>query len=187
MVKRCAWVDLNNPLSVQYHDTEWGVPIHDDSTHFECITLEGAQAGLSWDTILKKRESYRLAFEQFNVEKIAAYDDSTVESLLQNAGIVRHRLKIESTITNARAFIKIINTHGSFDSWVWQFVNHSPIINHWQNIKQVPTPTTIAQNLSKALKSLGFKFVGPTIIYSYMQAIGMVCDHEADCFCHPQS
>ncbi len=187
MHKRCAWVDLNSPLYVDYHDTVWGVAVHNDRTHFEFITLEGAQAGLSWITILKKREQYQLAFDDFDFEKIARYDDAKIESLMQNSGLVRNRRKIESTIGNARVFIKIIESHGSFDSWVWRFVNNAPIINDWKALDEVPITTAIAQDLSKSLKAHGFKFVGPTIVYSYMQATGMICDHETQCFCHPNN
>ena len=167
-----------------YHDEEWGVPIHDDKTHFEFLVLEGAQAGLSWRTVLKKREGYRKAFANFNVEKVAAFDKKKEEELRNNSEIIRNKLKIKSTITNAQAFIKVQKEFGSFDKYIWSFVEGKPIVNYWKNMKDVPVTTQESDALSKDLKRRGFKFVGSTIIYAHMQAIGMVNDHTIDCFRH---
>lgn len=182
MKKRCAWV-TDHPLYIQYHDQEWGVPIYEDRLLFEFLILEGAQAGLNWLTILKKRENYRLAFDDFTAEEIALYDENKINELMNNSGIIRNRLKITAAITNAQAYLKI-REEKSFSDFLWQFVDGKPIKNHWQNKSQVPAASPISDQLSKALKQRGFKFVGSTICYAYMQAVGMVNDHTADCFCY---
>ena len=183
--KRCGWVS-DDTLYLDYHDREWGVPLHDDRRLFEMIILEGAQAGLSWITVLKKRENYRLAFNQFDVQKIARYDARKKRSLMNNAGIIRNRLKIDATIGNARAFLKIAEVHGSFSDYIWSFVDGRPIVNRWRTLADVPVSTEQSDALSKALKSRGFKFVGTTICYSFMQAVGMVNDHVTTCFRHAE-
>jgi len=183
--KRCGWVS-DDPLYLDYHDREWGVPLHDDRRLFEMVILEGAQAGLSWITVLKKRENYRLAFNQFDVQKIARYDARKKRSLMNNAGIIRNRLKIDATIGNARAFLKIVEEHGSFSDYIWGFVDGRPIVNRWRTLADVPVSTEQSDALSKALKSRGFKFVGTTICYSFMQAVGMVNDHVTTCFRHAE-
>jgi DNA-3-methyladenine glycosylase I len=180
--KRCDWVEGQFPEYIEYHDTEWGVPVHDDRIHFEFLTLEGAQAGLSWSTILKRREGYRKAFANFDPTKVARFDEDKVQELKGNAEIIRHELKIRSAISNAQHFIEIQNEFGSFDNYVWQFVGGEPIVNHRESIKQVPANTEESDALSKDLKKRGFKFVGSTIIYAYMQACGLVMDHTTDCF-----
>nr|WP_198044861.1 DNA-3-methyladenine glycosylase I [Lysinibacillus timonensis] len=185
-MKRCNWV-TKEQLYIDYHDKEWGVPVFDDRHLFEMLCLEGAQAGLSWWTILQKRENYRRAFDFFEAEKIVQYTDDKIQELLADAGIVRNRLKVNSVITNARAFIKIQNEHGSFSNYIWSFVDHKPIINCWETIHDVPTTTEISDAMSKRLKKDGFKFVGSTICYSFMQAVGLVNDHTLECFCHPSN
>jgi DNA-3-methyladenine glycosylase I len=181
MKKRCSWC-TDDQLYIDYHDNEWGVPIHNDRTLFEFITLEGAQAGLSWLTILKKRENYRKAFDNFDFYKISKYNSSDFERLLNNPGIVRNKLKIKSTITNAQATIKIVEEFGSLDSYLWGFVDNTTIQNKVTSLSEIPITTKISDSLSKDLKKRGFKFVGSTICYSLMQAIGMVNDHFIDCF-----
>lgn len=180
--KRCDWAKDQFPEYIEYHDKEWGVPVHEDRTHFEFLILEGAQAGLSWSTILKRREGYRKAFADFDPEKVARFDESKVQKLRNDERIIRHELKIRSAISNARHFMDIQNEFGSFDNYVWQFVDGEPVINHWESMKQVPTNTKASDALSKDLKKRGFKFVGSTIIYAYMQACGLVMDHTRDCF-----
>jgi len=177
---RCQWAE--SPLMHEYHDLEWGVPVHDDNVHFEFITLEGAQAGLSWSTILKKRGNYRRLFRTFDPAKVARMGKRDIERLLRNEGIVRNRLKVESTITNARAFLKIQKEFGSFDSYIWNFVGGKPIVNSPTSMKEIPATTAESDTLSKELKKRGFRFVGSTIIYAYMQAVGLVNDHEIRCF-----
>ena len=179
--KRCPWAQAN-PLQLAYHDSEWGVPVHDDRTLFEFLILEGAQAGLSWDTILRKRENYRAAFADFDPRKVAAFDRRRVAALMRDAGIVRNRLKIESAITNAAAFLETQHEFGSFDRYIWQFVGGRPKSNRWRSARQVPAATRESDAMSKALKQRGFRFVGSTICYAYMQATGMVDDHLASCF-----
>lgn len=179
-MKRCDWA--KNDLAIKYHDAEWGVPAHDDKRLFEFLILEGAQAGLSWDTILRKRENYRAAFDGFDVEKISRYDAAKIESLLLNEGIIRNRLKIASTIQNANSFLKIKEEFGSFDSYVWSFTGGKPIKNSWQNSSQVPAKTEMSDAISKDLKRRGFNFVGTTIMYAFMQACGLVNDHLVSCF-----
>jgi DNA-3-methyladenine glycosylase I len=182
--QRCEWC-LGDELYVKYHDEEWGVPVYDDQLLFEYLILEGAQAGLSWQTILNKRENYRIAFDQFDVEKIALYDDKKTDELLSNKGIVRNKLKIKATINNAQQFLKMVKIHGSFKNYIWQFVNHQPILNQFSSIKELPATTPISDDMSKQLKRDGFKFVGSTICYAYMQAVGMVNDHVESCFKYP--
>jgi DNA-3-methyladenine glycosylase I len=178
---RCPWAG-NEPIYQQYHDTEWGVPSHDDRHLFEMLTLEGAQAGLSWITILKKREGYQKAFNNFDVLQVSKFNARKVESLMNDAGIVRNRLKIVSTIQNAKMFIKVQAEFGSFDKYLWQFVGGKPIVNQWKTLKDFPAKTELSDQLSKDLLKRGFKFVGSTICYAYMQAVGLVNDHTVDCF-----
>jgi DNA-3-methyladenine glycosylase I len=180
--KRCFGGDPGKEFYAEYHDNEWGIPQHDDRHLFEMLILEGAQAGLSWETILKRREGYRRAFHQFDVAKVASMTDSELERLRENPEIIRNRLKIYSARKNAQVFLKIQEEHGSFDHYVWSFVNGKPIINHWQHIDNMPVTTPESDALSKDLKKRGMSFVGSTIIYAYMQAIGMVNDHPVDCW-----
>ena len=177
---RCSWA--RTPLGIAYHDTEWGVPVHDDAILFEFITLEGAQAGLSWETILKKRDAYRSAFVGFDPARVARFTPARIERLVRNPGIVRNRLKIESTVRNARAFLAVQREFGSFDAYVWGFVGGAPLVNHWRSLRQVPARTPESDALSRDLLRRGFKFVGSTICYAFMQAVGMVNDHTIDCF-----
>ena len=184
--KRCGWTVANwkkiDPLMVAYHDTEWGVPLHDDPKLFEFLVLEGAQAGLSWMTVLKKRENYRKAFEGFDPQKVARYNKAKIRKLLGDAGIIRNRLKIESAVTNAKAYLKVQEEFGSFAAYSWRFVDGEPIINRWKTLKQMPATSPISDAFSKDLKQRGFRFVGSTIMYAHMQAVGMVNDHTTDCF-----
>jgi len=177
---RCSWA--LNELSIRYHDEEWGVPVHDDRKLFEFLILEGAQAGLSWDTILKRREKYRSAFDGFDPGRIAGYDRRKVQALLRDPGIVRNRLKIASAVQNAKAFLRVQDEFGSFDRYIWRFVGGMPIVNTWRSAKQVPAHTPESDAMSKDLKKRGFRFVGTTICYAFMQAVGMVNDHLPDCF-----
>jgi DNA-3-methyladenine glycosylase I len=181
---RCEWA--KSDLMIKYHDDEWGVPVHDDRTLFEFITLEGAQAGLRWETILKKRENYREAFDNFDVRVIAQYDKRKIERLLKNPGIIRNRLKIAATVQNARACIDIIEEFGSFDTYIWRFVNGKQIGNRWKSLSGIPSKTPVSDAMSKSLTSRGFKFVGSTICYAFMQAVGMVNDHVTGCFRYRQ-
>lgn len=181
---RCSWSG-NDPLYQQYHDEEWGVPAHDDRHLFEMLCLEGAQAGLSWITILRKRAAYRAAFDQFDPELVAGYGQAKVAELLQDATIVRNRLKIVAFIRNAQRFLHTQAEFGTFDAYLWRFVDGAPLINRWQTWRDVPAYTPLSQKLSKDLKQRGFTFVGPTICYAYMQAVGLVNDHLVDCFRHP--
>ena len=181
MRKRCEWPGTD-PLYVKYHDEEWGVPIYDDQLLFAKLILDGAQAGLSWITILRKRENYWQAFDQFDPYKIARYDDNKVAELLNNPGIVRNRLKIQAAIKNAQGYHAIMDEDGSFSEFLWQFVGGKPMQNNWQNMSDIPAETTESKAMSKALKNRGFSFVGPTICYAFMQAVGMVNDHVADCY-----
>ncbi len=180
---RCAW-GASHPLYIPYHDTEWGVPLHDDRRIFEHLVLEGAQAGLSWLTILKKREAYRRAFDGFDPRRVARYGDERIARLLADEGIIRNRLKIRSAVTNARAFLDVQEEFGTFDRYVWQFVGGRPRQNAWRTLDEVPARTTESDAMSKDLRSRGFKFVGSTICYAHMQATGMVNDHLVDCFRH---
>ena len=182
MTKRCAWA--RTPLSIDYHDKEWGVPLHDDTRLFEFLVLEGAQAGLSWETILNKRDNYRAAFDGFNPTKIAKYNDRKVEALMNNAGIIRNRLKINSAITNAQAFLAVAREFGSFESYVWRFVDGQPLRR--KRGQPVPARTELSDALSKDLSKRGFKFVGSTICYAFMQAVGLVNDHDSSCFRYTQ-
>lgn len=184
--KRCAWLDLSSEIYVDYHDKEWGVPNHNDKVHFEFLILEGAQAGLSWLTVLKRREGYRQSFANFDPSKVAKFTSDKVEELMRFEGIVRHRGKINSAINNARCFLHVQEEFGSFDAYVWKFVGGKPIQSKCQNSFEGPTQTTEATSLSKDLKKRGFTFVGPTIIYAYMQAVGLVNDHPLTCFRHQQ-
>lgn len=185
MPTRCSWVSAD-PLDQQYHDTEWGVPEHNDSRLFECITLEGAQAGLSWITILRKREGYRKDFAGFDPNVVAAYDETKVEELLQDPGIVRHRGKIESTINNAKAVLDVQATYGSLDTFLWEIVGGEPVVNRWKSVSDVASSTDLSKTMSKVLKQHGFRFMGPTTCYAFMQAVGMVNDHTTDCFRYHQ-
>ncbi len=178
---RCSWCG-DDPLYVSYHDNEWGVPVYDDAKLFEFLILETFQAGLSWITILRKRENFRKAFDDFNYQKIAKYDDKKFDELIQNAGIIRNKLKIKATISNANAFMEIQKEFGSFSKYIWGFVNDKPIINQWKSMNEIPATTEISDILSKDLKKRGFKFVGSTVIYAHMQATGMVNDHVVGCF-----
>lgn len=184
-VHRCAWTG-SDPLYQKYHDHEWGVPVHDDRKLFEFLVLEGAQAGLSWITILRKRENYRAAFDGFDVQRVAAYDSSKIESLLHDAGIVRNRLKVQSAITNAQHFLAVQEEFGSFDAFIWRFVDGQPKQNAWSALGEIPASTPESDAMSKELKRRGFKFVGSTICYAHMQATGMVNDHTTDCFRHQE-
>lgn len=179
--KRCDWAEVH-PLMRDYHDNEWGVPVHDDPKLFEFLVLDAFQAGLSWLTVLKKREAFREAFDNFNAKSIARYDEYKVEALMQNAGIIRNRLKINGTIRNARAFLKIRQEYGSFDQFIWQFTEHKTIVNHFNSIKEIPSRSPESDAMSKALLKEGFTFVGSTICYAFMQASGMVNDHLNCCF-----
>lgn len=180
MITRCGWA--TNDLSIAYHDAEWGVPLHDDRRLFEFLTLEGAQAGLSWDTILRKRENYRQAFDDFDAERIAGYDERKLNELLQNEGIIRNRLKIASAVSNAKSYLKIKDEFASFDSYIWSFVGGEPVINAWKDLSEVPAQTFVSDAMSKDLKRRGFKFVGSTIMYAFMQACGLVNDQLTSCF-----
>lgn len=179
-MKRCEWA--SDPLNAKYHDEEWGVPVHDDRKLFEFLILEGAQAGLSWTTILKKRENYRTAFDNFDPSKIARYNTAKVSSLLKNEGIIRNKLKIAATIQNAKAFLAVQKEYGSFDKYIWKFVNGKPLKNSFKSLNDYPTKTKEAEAMSRDLLKRGFKFVGPTICYAFMQAVGMTNDHQVNCF-----
>jgi len=179
---RCPWVDLTKPDYIDYHDREWGVPVHNDLRWFEFLVLESAQAGLSWYTILRKRENYRLAFDRFDPVKIAQYDDEKIQALLGNPGIIRNRLKVLATVNNAQKFLEIQDSFGSFDSYIWQFVNGKPIVNSFCELADYPATSKESDALSKDLKQRGFKFLGSTICYAHMQATGMVNDHAVNCF-----
>jgi DNA-3-methyladenine glycosylase I len=181
MLNRCDWC-LGDDLYLQYHDLEWGVPVHDEQNLFEFLTLEGAQAGLSWLTVLRKRVAYREAFDGFDPQKIAQYNHTKVDSLLKNEGIIRNRMKIEATVKNAQAFLQVQEKFGSFDSYIWDFVDGEPIQNRFTSLKEIPAETEISRIISKDMKKRGFSFVGPTIIYAHMQATGMVNDHLTGCY-----
>lgn len=181
MTLRCAWAG-SDPLYIAYHDQEWGAPVHDDRLLFEFLILEGAQAGLSWSTILNKRESYRAAFDNFDAAAVAAYGDEKIAELLANPGIVRNRLKVNAAVRNARAFLEVQAGSGRFDAYIWQFVDGRPKVNAWRSLSEIPAETDESRAMSKDLKRRGFTFVGPTICYAFMQAVGMVNDHVVDCF-----
>jgi DNA-3-methyladenine glycosylase I len=185
MKTRCDW-GTTSPLYIDYHDNEWGVPLHDDRKLFEFLILEGAQAGLSWETVLKKRHNYRKAFDNFDPEKISQYGNKKIEALLGNKGIIRNRLKIVSAINNAKRFLDVQKEFGSFDTYIWQFVDGRPIINRYKSIQELPAKTKVSDAMSKDLKKRGFKFVGSTICYAHMQATGMVNDHIVDCYRYKQ-
>ncbi|MDZ7646951.1 MAG: DNA-3-methyladenine glycosylase I [Cytophagales bacterium] len=182
---RCPWCTKFEQY-IQYHDKEWGVPVHDDRTHFEFLILEGAQAGLSWSTILKKREGYRKNFEDFNPEKVARFSDKKLEKILLDPAIIRNRLKVYATVNNAKRFLEVQKEFGTFDKYIWQFVNDNPIVNRWKSMKHVPATTKESDALSKDLIKRGFKFVGSTVIYAHMQACGLVNDHLIECFRHKE-
>lgn len=183
---RCEWAG-DDPLYIAYHDTDWGVPIYDDERLlFELLTLEGAQAGLSWITILRKRQNYKAAFDNFDVQKVARYDETKIAELLQNSGIIRNKLKVHSTVTNAQSFIQVQAECGSFGSYLWNYVDGQPLQNTWANLGEVPANTPLSDKISKDMKKRGFKFVGSTIIYAYMQSSGMVNDHTTACFRHEE-
>lgn len=178
---RCPWC-LNDELYIKYHDEEWGVPVHDDIKHFEFLVLESAQAGLNWLTILRKRENYRIAYDNFDVIKVSNYDEDKINELMNNAGIIRNRRKIEASINNARQFLKIQEEFGSFDKYIWRFVDNKPVINSWNNISEVPATSPLSDEVSRDLKKRGFKFLGSTIIYAHLQATGLINDHLTTCF-----
>ncbi len=180
--KRCAWAEGGNELYIQYHDREWGVPVHEDRTQFEFLILEGAQAGLSWSTVLNKREGYRKAFANFDPVKVARFSEKKIETLIQNSSIIRNRLKITSAVSNARAFLAIQKEYGSFDTYIWAFVGGKPLQNRWKTMAEVPATSPESDALSKDLKQRGLKFVGSTILYAHLQAAGLVNDHLVSCF-----
>ncbi len=184
-ISRCSWCG-EDPLYVRYHDREWGVPVHSDRKLFEFLVLEGAQAGLSWITVLRKREAYRQAFDRFDFDRVAAYDGRKLQSLLNNPGIIRNRLKIHSAVQNARAFLRVREEFGTFNKYIWSFVDGKPIRNKWRSLREIPAKTELSDKISKDLKQRGFSFVGSTIVYAHMQATGMVNDHVTDCFRHDQ-
>lgn len=180
-MKRCPWPG-NDELYVKYHDEEWGVPVRDDRKHFEFLVLESAQAGLSWITILRKRENYRASYDNFDPVKVAKYNKKKIDKLLHNAGIIRNIKKIEASINNAKRFLEVAKEFGSFDKYIWKFVNNKPVVNKWKNISQIPATTKLSDEISKDLKKRGFKFLGSTTIYAHLQAIGLVNDHLISCF-----
>jgi len=182
---RCRWCG-DIPIYIDYHDNEWGRPVHDDRKLFEMLILEGAQAGLSWITVLKKREAYREAFDGFDPAKVALYDDAKIEELLQNTGVIRNRMKLASAVSNAKGFLSIQEKYGSFDKFIWGYVDYKPIVNRFAKIEDMPASTPVSDRISKDLKKMGMNFVGPTIIYSFMQATGMVNDHLTDCFVYKE-
>lgn len=182
---RCAWAG-DIPIYMDYHDNEWGRPLHDENRLFEMLILEGMQAGLSWITVLKKREAFRQAFDGFDPRKVALYGDDKIQQLLENENIIRNRLKINAAVTNAKAFLEVQKNCGSFDRFIWAYVDHTPIKNHWETMEQIPATTPLSDKISKDLKKMGFKFVGSTIVYALMQAIGMVNDHVTDCFVYKE-
>jgi DNA-3-methyladenine glycosylase I len=181
-VKRCPWVDLRKPGYVEYHDQEWGVPVHDDRRLFEFLILEAFQAGLSWYTVLKRRDSFRIAFDRFDPEKVARYGEAKVRELLANSGIIRNRSKVLAAVNNAGRFLEIQEQFGSFDDYIWSFIDNKPIVNVFRKLEDYPSKSSESETISKALQERGFSFVGPTIIYAHMQATGMVNDHAIDCY-----
>jgi len=181
-ITRCAWAEKGDADYIRYHDEEWGVPVYDDRKHFEFLILEGAQAGLSWATVLRKRENYRRHFADWDPVKVARYTPARVEKILLDPGIIRNRLKVESTVNNAKRFLEVVQAFGSFDNYIWHFVNGKPIVNAWKTLKEIPTTTDLSDTVSKDLKKRGFKFVGSTVIYAHLQATGIVNDHTIDCF-----
>jgi len=185
MENRCEWASKNE-LMARYHDEEWGRPLHDDQKLFEFLIMEGMQAGLSWLTILKKREAFRIAFDDFDAQKVSRYDQQKVNELMSNPAIIRNKLKIEASITNAKCFLQVVAEFGSFNSYIWSFVNNQPIVNRFEKLSDIPAKTELSDLISDDLRRRGFKFVGSTIIYAHMQATGMVNDHLVNCFCHPE-
>lgn len=183
-MERCGWVKPENERYVVYHDQEWGVPVHDDRHLFEMLILEGAQAGLSWETILNKRENYRIAFDHFDPKQVSQYSDDKIEALMQNAGIVRNRLKIKATIKNAKVFMAIQEEFGSFDRYLWDYVDGKPIVNNYKTLSELTAKTDLSDRISKDLKKRGMSFIGSTIIYAYLQAVGVVNDHSVNCYRH---
>ncbi len=179
-MQKCDWA-MGSAIEEAYHDNEWGTPVHDDRLLFEFLILEGVQAGLNWRTVLQKRENYRVAFDNFQPEQVAAYDEAKIDSLLQNPGIIRNQLKIRSAVKNAQAYLEVQQAFGSFDDYIWLFVDYRPMHNHWQTMQEIPASTRLSNLISKDLKKRGFKFVGPTICYAFMQAVGMVNDHLVSC------
>ena len=186
MENRCEWAQKNEIMG-KYHDEEWGKPLHNDQKLFEFLILEGMQAGLSWLTILKKREAFRLAYEDFDATKVALFDQQKVEELMQNEGIIRNRLKIEASINNAKRFLEVVDEFGSFDKYIWKFVEGKPIVNHWEKLSELPAKTELSDKISNDLRRRGFKFVGSTIVYAHLQATGMVNDHLTYCFRHQKN
>lgn len=184
-MSRCPWCGKDE-LYVKYHDVEWGVPVHDDKIHFEFLVLESAQAGLNWLTVLKKRENYRKAYDDFDVSKVSLYDENKFEELMQNAGLIRNKMKIAASINNATLFIEIQKEFGSFDKYIWSFVNNNPVVNHWNDISEVPATSDLSDKVSKELKLRGFKFLGSTIVYAHLQATGIINDHLVNCFRHSE-
>jgi DNA-3-methyladenine glycosylase I len=182
---RCSWVG-DTLIYIDYHDTEWGRPVHDDDKLFEMLILESMQAGLSWITVLKKREAFKVAFDGFDPNKVALYDDTKIQELMENEKIIRHQLKINAAINNAKLFLEVVEKYGSFNKMIWEYVDHKPIIGHWKKLEDIPGTTPLSDKISKDLKKIGFKFIGPTTIYSFMQAIGMVNDHTTDCFVYKE-
>ena len=183
---RCEWVEGGNDLYFDYHDKEWGMPVHDDQVLFEFLILEAAQAGLSWATVLNKREGYRKAFDNFDIEKVANYSEAKIARLLENPEIIRNKLKVNATVVNARQILDVQKEYGSFDEYIWQFTGGKSLQNKWKSLAEVPASTAESDLMSKTLKKRGFKFIGTTICYAFMQATGMVNDHTTDCFCHQQ-
>lgn len=186
-IQRCPWVPAGDALYQCYHDEEWGIPVHDDRIHFEFLILEGAQAGLSWSTILKRRAGYRKAFANFDPKKVAQFDEAKMEELLHDEGIIRNRLKILSAVNNAKLFLEIQKEYGSFDRYIWQFVKGKTIHNHWKSLREIPSESEESRALSADLRKRGFKFVGPTVMYAHMQATGLVNDHTTDCYCYQKT
>lgn len=185
-ITRCTWAENGFEQYIKYHDEEWGLPVHDDKIHFEFLVLEAAQAGLSWSTVLRKREGYKKAFADFDVQKVALFSEEYIQQLIQNLEIIRNQAKIRAAVNNAQRFIEVQNEHVTFDNYIWSFVGNKPIVNHWTNTKEVPAITKESDALSKDLKKRGFKFVGSTVIYAHMQAVGMVNDHLVSCFRHKE-
>lgn len=186
ITKRCSWCGQNDELYIKYHDEEWGVPVHDDIKHFEFLVLEINQAGLSWKTVLKKRDNYKKAYDNFDLLRVARYDDHKISQLLNNAGIIRNRKKIEASIHNAKRFLEIQMEFGSFDSYIWGFVNYQPVVNAWKCDLDIPSSTILSDAISSDLKRRGFKFIGSIIVYAHLQAVGIVNDHIVDCFRYKQ-
>ncbi len=186
IIKRCPWCGQNDELYIKYHDEEWGVPVHDDIKHFEFLVLEINQAGMSWKTVLKKRDNFKKAYDNFDPLRVARYDDQKITQLLNNAGIIRNRRKIEASVNNAKRFLEIQKEFGNFDSYIWRFVNNKPVVNSWNSDLDIPSSTILSDTISSDLKRRGFKFIGSTIIYAHLQATGIINDHILDCFRYKQ-